>query len=73
MLPCMIRPAIRCANFNHGKASAPVRSCSMCGETVNSAIASKACSEVKHAKERRERNVFCMDCGKRLAEDRRGL
>ena len=39
---------------------------------MNASIPSKACSEEKHARERRERNVFCMDCGKRLATDGRG-
>jgi hypothetical protein len=68
----MARPGT-CANFNHGKPSAPVRACSMCGEVVNSGIPLKRCDEAKHAKERRERNVFCMDCGTRLASDSRGL
>ncbi len=45
----------------------------MCGEVVNSGIPLKRCDEAKHAKERRERNVFCMDCGTRLATDSRGL
>ena len=44
----------------------------MCGEVVNAAIRSQSCSDEKHAKERRERNVFCMDCGTRLATDSRG-
>lgn len=45
----------------------------MCGEVVNAGIPLKACTEAKHDKERRDRNVFCMDCGKRLASDSRGL
>ena len=39
----------------------------MCGEIVNAGVLAKACSDEEHAKTRRERNAYCMHCGKRLA------
>jgi rRNA maturation protein Nop10 len=58
----------RCPNFNHGRSNAPVRCCPMCGELVNSMIPQKVCSEEKHAKSRRERNAYCVDCGAQLTQ-----
>ena len=58
----------RCPNFNHGRPNAPVRFCSMCGEVVNNKIPAKVCSEEKHAKSRRERNTYCVDCGEQLIQ-----
>ena len=60
---------IRCPNLNHGRADPPVRACPMCGAIVNSRVLAKACSDGRHALLRRERNAYCVDCGKRLATD----
>ena len=38
----------------------------MCGEVVNESIRIVKCTLEKHAKERRDRNAFCIDCGTRL-------
>lgn len=62
----MIKKDVRCANMNHGRVNAPVRSCPMCGEVVNKSIRA-SCDEVKHAARRKERNAFCCDCGKKLS------
>jgi hypothetical protein len=43
-----------------------VRWCPNCGEVLNANIHPKTCGEEAHAKLRRERNTFCMDCGGRL-------
>ncbi len=64
----MIRRGERCPNFNHARTNPPVRFCSMCGEVMNSRIPMKVCSEEKHAKGRRERNKFCVDCGEQLIQ-----
>jgi len=66
----MPRDVERCQNSNHGRANAPVRCCPMCGKTVNERVASKACSEEEHARSRRERNQYCVNCGKQLIERR---
>ena len=62
----MTRPA-RCPNLNHGRLDPPVRACPMCGEIVNPRVLPRACSEEEHAQKLRERNAYCMNCGKRLA------
>ena len=56
----------RCLNYNHGRLNVQVRSCSMCGDVVNKNIPSKRCSEEEHAKSRRSRNKYCVDCGEQL-------
>lgn len=66
----MRRDVERCPNNNHGRANAPVRCCPMCGETVNERVASKLCSEEEHARSRRDRNHYCIHCGKQLIEGR---
>jgi hypothetical protein len=38
----------------------------MCGGVVNGDIIIKNCSEDEHAIKRRERNKYCIDCGKQL-------
>ncbi len=58
--------AERCPNYNHGRSDAPVRACPMCGEVVNAKLPVKHCSEENHARRRRNRDVFCTDCGERL-------
>ncbi len=60
----------RCLNYNHGRSNVPVRFCSMCGEVVNNDISAKVCSEETHARKRRERNKYCMDCGEQLIQDK---
>ena len=57
----------RCANDNHGRMVIRVRFCPSCGEVLNQGIASRRCAEDAHAKARRSRNVYCMDCGIALA------
>ncbi len=58
----------RCRNFNHGRLNSPVHFCSMCGEVVNKNISTEACGEEKHARKRRERNKYCVDCGEQLIQ-----
>ena len=58
----------RCPDLNHGRPNAPVRCCPMCGEVVNSRTPQKVCSEEEHAKSRRERNAYCVDCGEQLIQ-----
>ena len=55
-----------CPNLNHRRRNAPVRFCPMCGEVVNENIPIKKCTEEEHAKSRRERNKYCLDCGEQL-------
>lgn len=56
----------RCKNMNHSRPNAPVRVCPNCGEVVNRAVVAN-CNEAKHAQRRKDRSVFCCDCGKKLA------
>lgn len=56
----------RCTNCNHWKTNVLVRFCSMCGEVVNKKIPMMQCAEEEHAIRRRQRNKYCVDCGKRL-------
>jgi len=57
-----------CPNFNHRRTNAAVRFCPMCGGVVNERIAIGKCGEEKHAKERRKRNEYCVDCGEQLIQ-----
>ncbi len=57
-----------CPNYNHSRANAPVHFCPMCGDVVNRNIPIKDCSEEEHAKERKERNNYCVDCGNQLIQ-----
>lgn len=59
----------RCPNFNHSRASAPVRGCPMCGEIVNAQLAAKRCPEAEHRSRRKNGDLFCTDCGERLRTD----
>ena len=63
-------PPARCPNLNHGRSDAPVRACPMCGEIVNPRVPPKECSEEEHAKRKRERNAYCVYCGKRLTTEK---
>ena len=56
----------QCPNMNHSKINVQVRFCSMCGKVVNSRVIKKTCSPEKHAKSRKDRNRFCIDCGANL-------
>jgi hypothetical protein len=57
----------RCDNDNHGRAVVTVRFCCGCGSVVNGAIRARVCADEKHSQMRRSRNVYCIDCGERLA------
>jgi len=57
-----------CPNYNHSRVNAPVRVCPMCGKVVNGTISIKDCSEEEHAKKRKDRNKYCIDCGKQLIQ-----
>jgi hypothetical protein len=57
-----------CTNFNHRRANSPVRACPMCGEVVNINISIKNCSEEEHAKRRKDRSKYCIDCHKQLIQ-----
>ncbi len=58
----------RCLNYNHGRANAPVRFCTTCGEVVNKDISAETCSEEIHASKRRDSNTYCVDCGEQLVQ-----
>lgn len=60
----------RCPNDNHGRAIVTVRFCPNCGQVVNGKIPAKTCSDEDHAKRRRARDTYCLDCGERLARER---
>ncbi len=60
-----------CLNMNHRRRDSPVAFCPNCGEVVNAGIPPRICSEQSHAKQRRERNRYCVDCGEQLIPERR--
>jgi len=62
----MRRQENRCLNTNHSRTNAPVRFCPMCGEVVNINIPIKNCTQDEHAKSRRDRNKYCVNCGEQL-------
>ncbi len=70
--PCAGSPALKsptCPNMNHRRANgsnSPVRHCPSCGAVVNWQIPTKDCHADSHARQRRQRNTFCLDCGTRL-------
>ncbi|MCP4600527.1 MAG: hypothetical protein GY847_08340 [Proteobacteria bacterium] len=55
-----------CQNLNHKRPNPQVRFCMSCGEVVNANIPIKHCSEAEHANKRKNRYIFCVDCGERL-------
>ncbi len=59
-----------CENLNHQRAVAPVGHCPQCGSVVNERIPAQQCSEAHHAAARRDRAVFCVDCGTQLIFNR---
>ena len=60
----------RCRNDNHGRAVVRVRFCPNCGGVVNERILAGACTLEKHARLRRARNTYCVDCGQGLVQER---
>ena len=62
----------RCPNDNHGRAVVTVRFCPNCGVVVNESILARRCLVEKHARMRRVRNTYCMDCGQGLNQGRSG-
>jgi hypothetical protein len=62
----------RCPNDNHGRSVVTVRFCPNCGVVVNKSILAKGCDPEKHARRRRVRNTYCVDCGQGLAQERPG-
>ncbi len=58
--------ANKCANMNHRRADSPVRMCPQCGEVVNQSVTKKKCDKENHAQKRKQRNIYCCDCGERL-------
>jgi hypothetical protein len=56
----------RCANDNHGRMVIRIRFCPACGEVLNRAIAARKCAVDAHARMRRSRSTYCMDCGSLL-------
>ena len=62
----------RCPNDNHGRAVVTIRFCPNCGVVVNESIVSRGCPPEKHARMRRLRSTYCVDCGQTLAQKRAG-
>ena len=64
----MIAQGNECPNFNHDRENAPVRYCPECGEVVNKDISIRRCNEKEHARSRRERDTYCVNCGEKLIQ-----
>jgi hypothetical protein len=45
-----------------------VRHCPSCGGVVNDKVSPIRCLTVRHDAQRKDRSVFCIDCGARLAQ-----
>jgi hypothetical protein len=56
-----------CRNMNHGKVNPPVNFCPNCGEKFKTSTVGR-CDEEKHRARRKDRNLFCHDCGKELSK-----
>lgn len=56
-----------CRNMNHGKSNPPVNFCPNCGEHFKTNIVGH-CNDEKHRTRRKERHIFCHDCGKNLSK-----
>ena len=61
-----------CPNDNHGRSVVTVRFCPNCGLVVNGSILARGCLADKHARMRRVRNTYCVDCGVQLGQERSG-
>jgi predicted RNA-binding Zn-ribbon protein involved in translation (DUF1610 family) len=59
-----------CDNLNHRREHVSVRHCPTCGSVVNERVGAQQCSEAQHVTARRQRTLFCIDCGTRLISDR---
>ena len=55
-----------CRNYNHGRTNPPVAYCPNCGLKFNFLGAKLICNEQKHRDDRKNRHIFCTDCGKNL-------
>ena len=59
-----------CDNLNHRRDKISIRHCPTCGDVVNDRVGTRQCTEATHGVARRQRTVFCVDCGMRLISDR---
>ncbi len=57
----------KCDNLNHRLNDVKIKYCVDCGHQF-SALKSVSCNDIKHAQRRKDRNVFCRDCGKKLSK-----
>ncbi|HVK61990.1 MAG TPA: hypothetical protein VM432_10585 [Bdellovibrionales bacterium] len=55
-----------CKNLNHGRSNVSIGFCPECGERFDSKK-SLMCNTQKHMDYRKQRFVFCIDCGGKLA------
>jgi hypothetical protein len=56
-----------CPNMNHSKTNPTISFCPNCGERFQSTTKpNKSCTDESHARSRRDRSLFCPDCGKDL-------
>jgi hypothetical protein len=53
-----------------GRSVVTVRFCSQCGVVVNDRIVASRCQGEQHAKMRRSRSAWCVDCGEHLIQAR---
>jgi hypothetical protein len=53
--------------MNHGKTNAPVNFCPNCGERFKTNVVGH-CNDEKHRARRKDRHLFCHDCGKDLSK-----
>ena len=60
-----------CRNMNHRRRDSRVAFCPDCGEVVNPGIPPRSCSEESHAKQRRGRSHYCVDCREQFIRERR--
>jgi len=63
-----MRQGTVCPNLNHRRSNAPLRHCIMCGEILNQTIPSRQCTGPDHASKRRQRDLYCSECGLQLRE-----
>lgn len=54
-----------CKNLNHGKSNVVIGFCPQCGTRFNGRRGS--CDSAAHARYRKQRFSFCLDCGNSLA------
>jgi len=66
----MVTETNHCPNYNHRRTNPPVRSCPICGEIVNHTISIQPCQEEKHARAQRNRDKYCVDCGKQFSVEK---